>query len=217
MGEAAKSAVPKLLRLALSSDRNDPFEMSQRYVAVGLFNSQKVFGDIGILSKSLEGVDRQVLYAAVEKILQNPDGLTRGVVGSVYNNLTFEELKPLFPAIIKSIKEPSPSGVMFSGKSRIGGFQLLAKHKVREGLELSIVDIMDIEKWGKAARITGVVRALKTYGVHAKPYLPQLRELEKDLLAHQQAKGWSKQLVDLRKLIETVENSKERPRLKSFR
>ena len=103
---------------------------------------------LGLLSKSVKGIDRDLLYQAIQQLLKNPDGRTRGTVESLYKSLSFKELQPLMPAIIKAIKEPSPSGVMFSSQIRLGGLALLAKYHIEEGMPLCF-DTMEIYKWGK--------------------------------------------------------------------
>jgi hypothetical protein len=67
-----------------------------------------------MLGRSLEGVDRQALYEAVRAGLDNEDGRARGALGSVYKNLTYEEIEPLLPAIYLAVIEPAPSGIMFA-------------------------------------------------------------------------------------------------------
>ncbi len=54
----------------------------------------------------------------------------------MYENLTYDELKPLLPAIHKAIVEPSPSGIMFADGIRMSGLALFSKHRVSEGIEL---------------------------------------------------------------------------------
>ena len=45
---------------------------------------------------------------------------------------------------------------------------------------------MDIDKWGKHARIPACLDTLETYGAAAKAVLPQLRDLEKQIRAHKE-------------------------------
>ena len=183
IGDPAKSAVPEMLeRLAKPDPKNDPRGMEQRYLCFSLFNRRG-----GLIGKSLEGVDRALLLKAVRVGLQNEDGRARGSLGTVYENLTYDEIKPLLPAIHQAIVEPAPSGIMFASQIRLSGVALLAKHRLREGMPLCI-QIMEIEKWGKKKRITQCLKTLETYGAAAKAVLPELRQLEKDLRAHSEAR-----------------------------
>lgn len=216
IGEASRSAVPELLKLVITEDEGDPLEITQRYLAIGLFNTSRVQGGRGLLADSMEGVDRELLYKAVKKLLTNPDGRTRGTTGSVYKTLTFEELEPLLPEIIEAIETPSPSGVMFASQIRLYGVELLAKYKVREGMGLCL-QILEIDKWGKRDRLSRSLEILKEYGGAAKEVLPQMRQLEKDLEVHPEAEMLAPQLEQLRQLIRDVQSSEEAPRLRSLK
>ena len=143
---------------------------------------------------------------AVRVGLQNEDGRARGSLGTVYENLTYDEIKPLLPAIHQAIVEPAPSGIMFASGIRLSGVALLAKHRIREGLPLCI-QIMEIDKWGKKNRITQCLKALETYGAAAKAVLPQLRQLEKDLLAHREARMLAPVIEQTRALIEEIDSA----------
>jgi len=46
--------------------------------------------------------------------LQNQDGRARGEISGIYQQLSYEQIKPLFPAILQAIIEPAPSGIMFA-------------------------------------------------------------------------------------------------------
>ena len=178
-----------MLKLAVREDPDDPRQFTQRYLAFTLFYQGGALGGPGLLARSLDGVDRDLLYPAVEKLLQNDDGRARSAVGSVYRNLSLEELTPILPAIIRAIEVQSPSGVMFASGIRLQGVQLLARHRIKEGIALCL-KVMDIEKWGKKNRITGLLKTLRSYGPGAaKSILPELRALEKDLLNHREAKS----------------------------
>ena len=104
-------------------------------------------------------------------------------------NLTYDEIKPFLPAIHQAIVEPAPSGIMFASGIRLSGVELLAKHRIREGMPLCI-QIMEIDKWGKKRsdcqkmfEDVGIVRSQQPESV-----LPELRQLEKDLRSHNEAR-----------------------------
>ncbi|HUT57855.1 MAG TPA: DUF6288 domain-containing protein [Phycisphaerae bacterium] len=211
IGDPARAAVPEMLtRLAKSDPENDPRNMEQRYLCFALFDRRG-----GLVSKSLEGVDRELLLRAVRAGLRNEDGRARGCLGTVYGNLTYEEIKPLLPAIHRAIVEPSPSGIMFADGIRLRGLDLLARHRIREGMTLCM-QIMDIRRWGKKARITECLKTLGTYGAAAKAVLPQLRQLEKDLLAHEEARMLKPVIEQTRALIEKIENATGTVELRSL-
>jgi hypothetical protein len=211
IGEPAKSAAPEMLeRLTKHDPKNDPRNMEQRYLSFALFDKGS-----GLLSQSLEGVDRELLGKAVRAGLKNDDGRARGSFVTVYDNLTFKELEPLLPAIIEAVVERSPSGIMFSDNIRTKGLELLAKHHIAEAMPLCI-DIMDIERWGKNGRIMGCLKALEYYKGAAKPLLPRLLELEKQLVNHREAKMLQPHAELLRKVIADIKTDENPPKLRSI-
>jgi hypothetical protein len=199
IGTPAMVAVPELLeRLAKGPTKDDPRGMEQRFLCFA------VFGEM--LKKSLDSVDRDQLRTAVAAGLRNQDGRARGEVGGIYQQLSYEDIKPLVPAIREAIVTPAPSGEMFASGIRLSGVELLAKHRIKDGMELCF-QIMDIDKWGKAARIPRCLKTIGMYGAAAKPMLPRLRQLEKDLLAHSEAKMLQPSITQLRALIKDIENA----------
>ena len=161
-------------------------------------------------------MDRDQLRKAVTAALQNQDGRARGAVGNVYEMLTYQEITPLLPVIHEAIVTPAPSGEMFADGVRLAGLDLLAKNHIKEGLPLC-VSLMDIERWGKQNRITRCLESLARYGGSAKPVMPQLRQLEKDLLAHSEAKNLQTQIQKLREIMGQIENATESVELRSLR
>ena len=47
--------------------------------------------------------------------------------------LTYDEIKPLLPAIYDATNNAAPSGIMFSTGVRLSGIDILAKHRIKEG------------------------------------------------------------------------------------
>ena len=207
IGQPAMSAVPAMLeRLARPDRENDPRGMEQRFLCFSLFNRRG-----GLIGRSLDGVDRELLLRAVRVGLQNEDGRARGSLETVYANLTYDEIKPFLPAIHQAIVEPAPSGIMFASGIRLSGVELLAKHRIREGMPLCI-QIMEIDKWGKKNRIVKCLKTLESYGPAARAVLPELRQLEKDLRSHSEARMLSpvtQQVTALIKKIDTAEDTAE--------
>lgn len=199
IGKPAMSALPELLTMiAKGPTDEDPRAMEQRYLSFAVFGK--------MLRNSLDEVDRDLLRKAIVAGLKNEDGRARGEVGRIYSKLTYEEIKPILPAIHEAIAKPSPSGIMFASGVRLSGLELLASHRIAEGMPLCF-EVMQITKWGKAARIPRCLNALKKYGAAAKPMLPKLKQLEKDLLAHRERKNLQKHIENLQKMIIEIENS----------
>jgi len=212
MGKAGTPAVPLLLkRLTRGPSPEDPRGMEQRYLCYALFNQRD-----GMLGRSLEGVDRQALYAAVRAGLQNEDGRARSDLASVYRNLSFEEIRPLLPDILRAVREPAPSGIMFADGIRLEGLKLLAKHHIAEGIDACVLYAQTQNPWGSEKRIVELMSVLKSYGVHARTVIPQLQELAERF--EQGEPGFPKHLslekaAVVRDTIRAIETATEQPEL----
>lgn len=211
IGTPAMPAVPQLLALLAQVDpQNDPRGMQQRYLSFALFD------DSGMLRRSLDGVDREALYKAVRAGLKNQDGRARGSIGSVYRNLSAEEIKPLLPAIYQAIIEPAPSGEMFADGIRVEGLRLLAKHRIEEGISACVKYTREQNPWASQERTPELMKVLLSYGTHAKTVIPELTKIadyfEKD------EKDFPKNLMAMkakcvRETISAIEASTDSPEL----
>ena len=206
IGAAAAPAVPQLLELLADVDPvNDPRGMQQRYLARALFDSSEG----GLLSKSLQGVDRAALYKAVQVGLKNEDGGARGSIRSVYKNLSAAELAPLWPAIHRAVVEPAPSGEMFADAIRVSGLQLLAKHRIEEGLAACVQYTRTQNPWHSPMRTKELMKVLLSYGAHAKAFVPELTAAAN----HLEKVGKGAAATSIREAIRAVESSTETPKL----
>lgn len=211
IGKPATKAVPQLLELLAQDDpKNDPRGMQQRYLTFALFDRD------GLLSRSLDGVDRAALYKAVRAGLKNEDGRARGSIGSVYRNLSTDDIKPLLPAIYEAIVRPAPSGEMFADGIRLEGLRLLAQHRIEDGIRAIVQYGRDQNPWASQKRTPELMKILLVYGVHAKSVIPDLERLahyfekeEKDF-----PKNLGLQKADsVRDTIKAIEASTEKPML----
>jgi len=170
VGAPATKAVPQLLeRLAQKPTAEDPRGMEQRYLCVTVFGN--------MLKQSLAGVDQNLLRKAVVAGLQNQDGRARGAIGSIYQRLSYEEIKPLLPAIHQAIIEPAPSGEMFADGIRLEGLRILAKHHIEEGISACVKYTRDQNPWESQIRTPELMKILLTYGNHAKAVIPELTKI----------------------------------------
>ena len=184
--------------------------MQQRYLCFALFDRRN-----GMLGRSLEGVDREALYQAVRAGLGNEDGRARGALSSVYKNLSYAEIEPLLPAVYQAVVEPAPSGIMFADGIRLSGLEVLAQHRIEEGLPLC-VSLIDPDRWGLANRIRRCLAALRLYGAAAMSEIPRLHQLEKEL----EAKGWTPDAIaalGISALVRGIESDDAPPVLRSLR
>ena len=212
IGKPAMEAVPEMLELMAQFDpQKDPRGMQQRYLCFALFDT-----DGGMLSRSLDGVDREALYKAVRAGLRNQDGRARGSIASVYRNLSFEEIKPLLPAIYQAVVEPAPSGEMFADIIRLEGLRLLAKHRVEEGLRACVEYVRTQNPWASEHRTPELMNIILSYGTHAKAFIPELTKIANFFEKEEQdfPKELSlKKAKSVRDTIAAIEASTETPKL----
>lgn len=216
IGQPAMKSVPKLLKLLTEVDRqNDPRGMQQRYFAFALFNKRG-----GMLGRSLDGVDRDVLFEAVKAGLQNEDGRARGSFGSVYENLSKEEITPLLPVILEAVEKPAPSGIMFADQIRMEGLAILAKHRVKEGIKACVNYASDQNPWASEKRTPKLMETLLSYGAHARSVIPDLEKVAADFADGEPnfPKRLSQQKAAMvRDTIARIKESTELPELTTLR
>ncbi len=215
MGDQAKMVVPLMLeRLTKSDLKRDPRGMEQRYLSDTLFARGR-----GLIGKSLDGVDRNLLYDAVRTGLRNEDGRARSAYVTVFDNLSFAELKPLLPAIHQAVIEKSPSGEMFADGIRLAGLNLLAKHHVKEGLDAGVEYAKKQNPWGSEKRLPVILSAIVAYGTHAAAVIPELQaladSLDKGEPGHPRKSSQEKAKL-VREAIEQIKASKDTPPLTSL-
>ncbi len=212
IGAPAMKVVPQLLELLAQVDvKNDPRGMQQRYITFALFD-----GRDGMLSRSLDGVDRPALYKAVRAGLKNQDGRARGSMGSVYRNLSADDIKPLLPVIYEAIVQAAPSGEMFADSIRVEGLRLLAKHRIEEGNSACVKYAREQNPWASQKRTPELMTILLTYGTHAKSVIPELTRLADYF--EKEEKDFPKELMLMkarcvRETIAAIEASTDSPEL----
>ncbi len=211
IGDAARPAVPDLLdRLIRKPGSEDPRAMEQRYLCFVLFDK--------LLAKSIEGVDREKLLAAMRTGLLNQDGRARSSVTRIYPMLGAAEVESLLPDLRRSVVEPSPSGIMFSDGSRMDGLKMLADLRVDAGIDACLYWLKNQNHWGSQKRTPELLAILRRYGAHAKRTIPDLEKLAAEFEAGIPVyfpKHLSKQKAeDVRETIEWLKQTDERPELK---
>jgi HEAT repeat protein len=212
LGPAArKDSVSDLLAMTLRANPADPRRMAQRAAAIALFSPYPgARGPKSILAESLDGVDRKLLYPAVQSLLQNDDSVVRGSVKKALDRMTDSDLAQLLPAITKAVEHLAPSNEMFGDGIRLAGLDLLSRLHIREGMALC-VSVMEPGRWGAGKRVEPCVQCLQRYGTHAKAVLPQLREIRAQLAEAAGKKVKSEQAEQIDKCIATIETSTSTP------
>lgn len=210
--EAYKASVPDLLRMAVRFSPTDPRRMAQRYAAKALFSQYKGRQCRVVKENLLESIDRKQLYPAIRSILKNEDGRTRSLLGPLFGDLPDPDLRELMPDIIKAVDKPAPSGIMFANGVRTAGLEVVARYRIKEGLPLCL-KVTEIQKWGKKSRVLSCLKSLHKYNpASVKTVLPQLKQLERDILDHREAKTTLKDSAQLiRDIIEEAETATGNP------
>ena len=215
IGAPAAKALPDLLRLLLEVDpKNDPRGMQQRGLTAAIFDRG------GQMFKLLAAADQNALSKAVQAGLQNQDGHARSLISSIYGILSLEQIKPLFPAIYQAIITPAPSGEMFAEDVRLEGLRVLAKHRVKEGINACVKYAMSQNQWSSENRTPEIMAILLTYGTHAQPFIPELEKTadffdkdEKDFPRNLM----TKKANCVRETITAIKASKDTPELISIK
>ena len=213
MGPEVRAAeISSLLRAAFETYPNDPRKRLVGEVAKALFAPMPGTDEpTPILSESIDGVDRPLLYGAIRAMLTNEDGLIRGLAAGIYPKLSKEDVKVLLPEILEATRKNPPSGEMFRMEIRWAGLELLARFRIREGMGIC-VNMMNEFDWGCEGE--RCLKPLKAYGGAAKEVIPRLRETIAATRKAMEAapwngEGWGKDIQAIEKLIKEIEADKK--------
>jgi hypothetical protein len=217
MGPGPRTAsVPDLLRAVDRKDPADPRGRVQGTLAESLFSpSPGKREPKSILADSIDGVDRTPFYAAIRTLLKNEDGRIRGLLSRLYAKLEPPDIAALLPDIVQAVRTPAPSGEMFADGIRLAGLDLLARLRIREGMDLA-VELMEPDRWGQGNRLPRCVAALARYGGNAKAHLPRLREVREAIIKKdRQEREKNASAVAIEKCIAAIEGDASPPALRS--
>jgi len=158
---------------------DDPREMNQRYISYVLWGGGVNGAPHGLLQRDMDGVDQELLVAAIKKMIRNEDGLTRSFVARAIRMMSFEELAPLWPDLVWALKNPAPSGIMFNADIRETCMNVLVKYRFKEAIPYCAEYVRTMKQHGSENRIYRVMDVLKSFGAAAKPTLPDLYKTRK--------------------------------------
>ena len=194
LAAVAKPAIPALLEQAMSHSLDDPRRQLQRKLCFALFYSGRALPTKGLIPLHGTGeIDRPLMIAAVKELLTVDDGRARGCIGSIYPELTTEDLELLWGDIFKATRDLSPSGIMFADGIRISGLKLMQRLSMPVGVELS-TKILTEDRWGRGNRERAVLPVLAAYGPAASKALPVLKSMK------------MKDMTQLNKTIKAIES-----------
>jgi len=172
LNAVAGPAVPLLLKLAGKPVPNDPRQHLHWWIAEAFSPKGKNLLQQYAASGT---IDDALLVSAISSILHNENGLARSMIA--YDKLTEKQLEPLWGTILECVREGAPSGIMFSYGVRTSGIEVLAKHRIKEGLDLmyelseshlQLPDSVEESRWMPWYAET-LFKVLPEYGKHAEP------------------------------------------------
>jgi len=196
--DARKACENDLLMLAGRRNPADPRGMTNRSVSIALFSPAPGTRGETVLGNSLDGVDRRLLYPAMNSLLQNEDSIPRGAVAAYLPKLTDRDLAVMLPAIVKAVEIMSPTDEMFADGIRAAGLDLITSLHIREGMDLCVATL----EWRWGLQWEKRMQYLMRYGAHAKDMLPKLRPKRPDKWPEGAAK-FDKYIADIEALTDT--------------
>jgi hypothetical protein len=188
--------------------------MEQRFVAFA------VFGTMLPRLKSFDDVDKDQLTTAIAQGLQNQDGRARSEISEVYGRLSYEQIRPLLPAILEAVKKPAPSGEMFADGVRLNGLKVLASHHIEEGMQAAADYLRTQNPWASEYRTPEILEVLDAYGAEAQCVIPNLEETAAlfDKGEVNFPKNLSKQKAKaVRDAVQKIKSAKDHPELRSLK
>ncbi len=119
-------------------DEEDPIHFAHHRLCMLLFYSGNAYGPKGVIwGNSLSGINRSLLYPAIEAVAANPNGQARSTLDQTYRYLTQADVQAVAGSIVDSVKDRAPADKMFSGGVRTSGLSILQSYNIAEGVPLS--------------------------------------------------------------------------------
>ncbi len=222
MGDAARPVLPGMLQAVVRTAEplqpvvwDDPIQLTHGQLAEALFG--------GLMRNSVQGVDKGLLYPAIQAVSRNADGMARmHLRGTFEKHLGVEDVQALGPDILAAVLTPSPADTMFSNEIRMGGLKALTRYHFKEGISAGVALAKTQGGHGSENRTGEIMKELVRYGAAAREALPGLRELIADF--HEQCRNGkfpSGELNDRRvsaveQAIRTIEAATGHPELRTL-
>ena len=212
IGRPALKAVPQLLKMSVVVNPADPRGLEAKYLSYALFRADfidQIPPQPGLIANSLDGIDRELVYPALRRMLASDDGIGTFAVRSMFKTLSTDELKALEPEIIKVANDTAPSGEMYAQEIRVDALKFLAKNKITKGLPVFIEYAKTQNGWGQRTR--DILPLLKEYGPAARDILPQLKALETAWKTQEKANNQTKDTrsAAAAEVIKAIEEAKD--------
>jgi len=181
MGDAARPVLPDMLQAVVTTAEplqpviwDDPIQLTHGQLAEALFG--------GLMRNSVQGIDTNLLYPAIQAVSRNADGMARMHLRNTFEKqLTAEDVQALGPDILAAVLTPCPADTMFGNEIRMGGFKALTRYHFKEGIEAGVVFAKTQGGHGSESRTGEIMKEITSYGAAAREALPGLKELIVDL------------------------------------
>ncbi|MGB1130239.1 MAG: sialate O-acetylesterase, partial [Haloferula sp.] len=122
----------------------DPLQFAHGRIAILLFYSGNAYGPKGVIwGSGVNGIDRGLLYPAIEAIAKTPIGFSRSTLGATYDYLTEADVLALSGTIVDSITDRAPADRMFSNGVRSNGVEALQRFDIAEGVPACMIFAAD--------------------------------------------------------------------------
>jgi hypothetical protein len=140
---------------------NDPLQIANGYLAETLF--KRLGGDT-------INADKKLLYPAVRAGIKHPAGMWRDILsGFVQDRLTPADVVALAPDLFTDARTEGPCDRMFTAGPVGAAMAALSKHKIDEGIDISLDNVT---YWGQLGG--SALNSLPGYGEAARRALPVL-------------------------------------------
>lgn len=164
-----------------------PLQFAHSEMTYLLFYDGTAYGPRGVIAgNQLNGVNRDLLYPAIEAASKTPMGHSRGSLSNTFKFLTQEDVKALSGTIIDTALVPAPADNMFKSGVRTAALSSLQQNRIAEGVVVSKmladdpnlggreIALDELAKYGQAsAQVAGLTDILK-YCEHLKRSEPTL-------------------------------------------
>lgn len=115
-----------------------PLQFAHAQLSYLLFYNGNAYGPPGIIAgDKLKGVDRELLYPAIEAAAMTPMGHARGSLGATFKFLTEEDVKALSGTLVDTALVPAPADNMFKSGVRTEALATLQANRIAEGVVLA--------------------------------------------------------------------------------
>ncbi|MCF7954254.1 MAG: HEAT repeat domain-containing protein, partial [Phycisphaerae bacterium] len=197
-GKPGRRAIPDMLKAVVNQEKESPLEpvlqaLSYSLGADGVSTAPLYF--VGIFPSTpegenpLDGIDRDILYPAVARMISARSARIRDCGAYVLRYFNRGDVKNMAREIYNLAKYRAPDFGMFSDRACGKGMDILAKFQISDGVKVCVDHIFE-DRWGSYWREPHHFLTLQEYGKTASCELDRLND------------AMSKRKDDNRKIVE---------------